>query len=384
MTSRIYINGVVMRTNIKLGKVFGIEIGLHYSWFLIAIVIVFSLGGYFRATNSGWSNTVVWSLAVLTGLLFFVSLVAHELSHSLVAKARKLPVRAITLFALGGVSQIEKGANNARTEFWMAIAGPAASMVIGLLSLAGAALSGWHPGHGEPTPLLAMLVWLGYINIALAVFNMIPGYPLDGGRVLRSLLWWKSGDANRSERVAARTGQVVGAAFIAWGLFRFFTAGDVGGLWIAFIGWFLIQVAGESYAEAGFRSLLAGVRVGDVMNRDCPVVDGYIDIQTFVTEVLLHTESRSFVVQQNGVPVGILSPADLDPVPRGRWPFTTLSVVMRPLDDAHAVAPETPVTDALALMTREHANQLPVVSQGHLDGILSKRQVARFLGARAA
>ncbi len=373
-----------MRTNIRLGKIFGIDVGLHYSWFLIAVVIVFSLGGYFRAANSEWPNSVVWSLAALTGLLFFVSLVAHELAHSLVAKARNLPVHAITLFALGGVSQIEKGSNNARTEFWMAIAGPAASVLIGLLSLALAVLGGWQPGQGEPTPLLAMLVWLGYINVALALFNMIPGYPLDGGRVLRALLWWKTGDANRSERVAARTGQTVGAAFIAWGLFRFFTAESVGGIWIAFIGWFLIQAAGESYAEAGFRSLLAGVRVGDIMNRDCPTVDGYTDIQTFVTEILLHTESRSFVVTLNGAPAGILSPADLHPVDRTRWPFTTLSDVMRPLDGAHTVAPDTLVADALALMARDHATQLPVVSMGHLDGILSRGQVARFLGARAS
>lgn len=373
-----------MRTHIKLGKVFGIEIGLHYSWFLIALLIVFSLGGYFRAADRDWSAAVVWSLALLTGLLFFVSLLLHELSHSLVAKARNLPVRAITLFALGGVSQIEKGATNARTEFWMAIAGPIASAVIGGVSLGIAALLGWRPATGEPTPLLAMLVWLGYINVGLALFNMIPGYPLDGGRVLRAILWWKTGQANHSIRVAARTGQAVGAVFIAWGLFRFFTQGNAGGLWMAFIGWFLIQVATESHAEAGMRALLSGVRVGDIMNRNCPVVNAYTDIQTFVTDILLHSESRCFVVEQNGVTVGILGPADLQPLERSRWPFTTVGDVMRPLEEAHAVAPEMPVSEALELMARDHLAQLPVVSGGRLDGILSQRQVARFLETRTA
>src|SRR5881397_1671054 len=209
-----------MKAQIKLFKIFGIQIGLHYSWLLIAVLVVLSLAGQFAATNREWGSNVIWGLAILTALLFFAAIVVHELSHAAVAKARGLPVRSITLFALGGVAQIEKEAADAKTEFWMGIAGPITSAVIGLVLLGIAAALGWTPASRTlmstpDTPLLAMLVWLGYINVSLAVFNMIPGFPLDGGRVLRAILWWLTGDAARSTRTAARTGQGVAFGFIA-------------------------------------------------------------------------------------------------------------------------------------------------------------------------
>jgi len=373
-----------MRTHVKLGRIFGIEIGFHYSWFLIALLMVFSLAGYFREADPGWTDAVVWSLAILTALLFFVSLVLHELAHALVARSRKLPVRSITLFALGGVAQIEQGATSARVEFWMAIAGPLTSGALGGVSLALALAAGWQPGAVEPTPLAAMLVWLGYINVGLAVFNMVPGYPLDGGRVLRAILWWKSGNAVRATRTAARTGQAVGLAFIAWGIFRFAAGSGFGGLWIALIGWFLIQVAGESYMEAGLRGLLDGVRVADLMARDCPVVNGFSNVLHFVQETLMHTERRCFIVEENGEAAGLISAEDVRRLDRARWPYTTLDTVMQPLDESAAVAPETPIMEAMELMARRHTNQLPVLSAGHLDGVVSRRQIAQFLQTRAA
>lgn len=373
-----------MRTHLKLGRVFGIDIGLHYSWFLIALLIVFSLAGYFRESNPGWGSGVVWSLAGLTAILFFVSLVLHELSHSLVARSRNLPVRSITLFALGGVAQIERNAINASSEFWMAIVGPITSAVIGAIALLLGRAAGWTPGVAEPTPLVAMLVWLGYINIALAVFNMIPGYPLDGGRVLRALVWWRTGDASKSTRIAARTGQAVGIIFIAWGIFRFATGAGFGGLWIALIGWFLIQVAGESYMEAGLRGVLEGIRVGDVMARDCPVVNGFSNVLNFVQEHLLHTERRCFIVEENGEATGLISADDIRRLERARWPYTTLDTIMQPIDQQAAVAPETLLTEAMEMMAQRNTNQLPVISSGHLDGVVSKRQIAHYLQTRAA
>jgi Zn-dependent protease len=372
-----------MRAHIRLGRVFGIEIGLHYSWFLIALLIVFSLGGYFRVANPGWSTAAVWALAGLTGVLFFVSLLLHELAHCLVAKAHGMTVRAITLFALGGVSQIESEAHEASTEFWMAIAGPITSAAIGGIALGAAALAGWSPRAGEPTPLIAMGVWLGYINLALAIFNLIPGYPLDGGRVLRAIVWWRSGNALLATRTAARVGQVVGGLLALWGLFRFLT-GYVGGLWLALIGWFLVQMASESYTQAAVMSVLTGVRVGDIMTRDCPTVDGYSNIQTFALDTLLHTERRCFIVAVNGKPTALVGPAEIASVERSKWPFTTLIDIARPLDETRSVDPDMPVTTALELMARDHVSVLPVVSGGHLDGVLSERQVARFLRARAA
>lgn len=371
-----------MRTHIRLGKVFGIEIGLHASWFLIALLIVFLLGAYFQAADPQWSGAVVWSLAVLTGLLFFVSLLLHELAHSLVAKSYGLTVRSITLFALGGVAQIENGSDSARSEFWIAVVGPITSLVIGISALAAAFVLGWSPPGGEATPLLAMLVWLGYINVLLAIFNMIPGYPLDGGRILRAVIWWKTGDNHGSHRQAARVGQVVGVLFIMLGVFQFLTAGLAGGLWIALIGWFLFQVAGQSYAQASLFGALEGVRVGDIMARDCPTVDGYTNLQEFVREVLMHTERRCFLVETNGQLAGLVGSAELQGIDRARWPYTTLSDIVSPIDEERAVGPETPVSDALEKMARNELSQLPVISGGRLDGVLSRRQVAKFLQTR--
>jgi Zn-dependent protease len=259
-----------LRSQIKLGRVFGIEIGLHYSWFLIALLIVFSLSSQFHASNPQWGDGTILTAAVATAILFFISLLLHELAHSIVATSNGLPVKEITLFALGGVSQIEKNPTSAKLEFWMAFVGPLTSAVIGgVCPLATMAVGG-----ASSDPWMAMLLWLGYINLSMGVFNLIPGYPLDGGRVLRAIIWWKTGDAGRSTRAAAKAGQAVAFMFIAFGIFRFFGGAGIGGLWIAFIGWFLLQAARESYVRVGLAHALEGVRVADVMTRDCPTVEG--------------------------------------------------------------------------------------------------------------
>jgi Zn-dependent protease len=281
-----------MEAQIKLGRVLGVEIGLHYSWLIIALLITLSLAGHFQVANPAWGRGVIWATAIVTGLLFFAAIVAHELSHAAVARARGLPVRSITLFALGGVAQIEREAADAKTEFWMGIVGPITSAVIGVVFLGIAAALGWTAMSTPDTPLLAMLVWLGYINISLALFNMVPGFPLDGGRVLRALVWWRTGDAARATRIAAQVGQLVAMAFIATGVLRFFAGAGLGGLWIAFIGWFLLDAARASHAQVGIAQALRGVRVGDVMERDCPSVDGLSNLQTLADEYLLRAGRR--------------------------------------------------------------------------------------------
>jgi Zn-dependent protease len=236
-----------MRSTVKLGSISGIEIGLHYSWFVIAALIVFSLGGHFRQVNPDWGTGQIWAAAFVTAVLFFVTLLLHELAHSLVAQARGLKVKAITLFALGGVSQIQEDATDAKTEFLVAIAGPIASVIIGFGCLGIALGLGWQRSTEPQTAVTGVLVWLGYINLTLAAFNMIPGFPLDGGRVLRAIIWAISGNADRSTRIAARVGQVVALLFILDGIWKYFSGSGLGGLWIAFIGWFLLDAARASY-----------------------------------------------------------------------------------------------------------------------------------------
>jgi Zn-dependent protease/predicted transcriptional regulator len=372
-----------MKSSIPLGRVFGIEVGLHYSWFLIALLITMSLSAQFQESHAEWGPGVIWTTALLTALLFFAALLTHELSHALVAKSRGLTTRAITLFALGGVAQIEKEPEDPKTEFWIGIVGPLTSAILGLISLGLAWVAGWRISTTPETPLLAMLVWLGYINLTLAAFNMIPGYPLDGGRILRAIIWWSNRDGQRATQLAARAGQLVALCFIALGIFRFFAGAGFGGLWIAFIGWFLMQAASSSYSAVTLTATLKNVRVSDVMTHDCVAVDGNLNVQSFVEEHLLRTGRRCFVVEQNGEIIGLVTPHEIKHLERSRWPYMTLYDVMRPLDQVHTVTPSTPVMEALETMGRDDVNQLPVVTGNHLDGIVTRANVLQFLQTRA-
>lgn len=371
-----------MKSQINLGRVFGIKIGLHYSWFVIALLIVFSLVSQFHATNPQWGDNTILALAILTAILFFISLLLHELAHSVVATANGLPVREITLFALGGVSQIEKNPTTAKLEFWMAFVGPLTSAVIGVVCVAAAHFLG-GPASEPASPATAMLSWLGYINLGLAGFNMLPGYPLDGGRVIRALVWWKTGDVDRSTRFAAKAGQAVAFVFIALGIVRFFQGEGIGGLWIAFIGWFLLQASRESYVQVGLAHALEGVHVSDVMARDCPTVDGWLNLQNFVDQELLRTGKPCFIVMEKGEQTGLVTLNEIQQVDRARWPFTTLHEVMRPIEDLRSLAPDAPLASALASLGGSGLDQLPVVSNGHLVGVLSRAQVVSYLQVHA-
>ena len=372
-----------MKSSIRLGRWFGIEVGLHYSWFLIALLIVMSLAGQFQHSHSEWGTGTIWALSILTALLFFAALLAHEMSHALVARAHGLTTRAITLFALGGLAQIEKEPEDPRTEFWVGIVGPISSALIGLLALGLAWAGGWRVGAVPETPLSAMFVWLGYINLMLAGFNMIPGFPLDGGRILRAILWWSTGSGERATQLAARTGQTVALLFIALGIFQFFGGAGFNGLWIAFIGWFLLQAATASYTTVALASGLRNVRVSDVMTKECVAVDGNTNVQQFVEEYLLKSGRRCFVVEQNGQILGLVTPHEIKELDRARWPYTTLYDVMRPLDRLHTVSPATPIMEALETMGRDDVNQLPVVTNNRLEGVITRANVLQFLQTRA-
>ena len=371
-----------MKPSITLGRLFGVDIGLHYSWFIIALLITLSLVGHFGATDPNWSRAIVWASAVITAVLFFVSIVLHELSHALVARARGVSVRSITLFALGGVATMETPAPDAKTEFWIAVAGPIASVVIGLGCYALAVSLGWSP-QADVSPSTAVLGWLGYINISLAVFNLIPGFPLDGGRILRAILWGRSGDADRATMTAARVGQAVAFGFILLGVMRFFGGAGFGGLWIAFIGWFLLQAAQASYAQVAVVADLRGVHVRDIMSPDCAMVSANMRVQTLVDEHLLRTGQRCFVVGDPGRIVGLITSHEIKGVARDRWADTPLSDVMRPIGQLRTIQPDMLAIDALTLMGREDVNQLPVMSEGKFEGMVGRRHILQLLQARA-
>jgi Zn-dependent protease/predicted transcriptional regulator len=369
-----------MRSNIKLGTVSGIEIGLHYSWFIIAALIVFSLVDRFRETHADWTRNEIWTLALITAAFFFVSLLLHELAHSWVAQKRGLRVKAITLFALGGVSQIQDDSSDAKTEFWVAIAGPIASLVIGVGCLILALELGWQRSAEPHSAATGILVWLGRINITLAIFNMIPAFPLDGGRVLRAIVWAVTKDATRSTRIAARVGQVAAFLFILDGIWNYFSGAGFGGLWIAFIGWFLMDAARSTSAGLETRpAAVQGARVSDVMSRGCIAVNPGMRLQEFVDVYLLKTAQRCFAIKDHDRLAGLITRRDVGAIPRERWGTTTVGEAMRPLRELQVVTPDTRVLDALKIAASNGVDPLPVVENGRLQGVVFRSQLLQAL-----
>jgi CBS domain-containing protein len=232
------------------------------------------------------------------------------------------------------------------------------------------------------TPVLAMLVWLGYVNIAVAAFNMMPGFPMDGGRILRAVIWWATGNAERATRAAAMAGQSIALGFIVLGLFSFFAGAGFSGLWIAFIGWFLLDAARMSYAQVEIYKRLRGVRVADVMNRDYPTVDSRTNLQAFAEDYLLRTGTRCFIVVENNRPIGMITPHEVKQVEEKRRPLALVGDVMRPFEQLRKATPDMPIIEALETMAGEDLNQLPVTSDGHLEGMLSRSHILQLLQTR--
>jgi Zn-dependent protease/CBS domain-containing protein len=372
-----------MQPSLTLGRVAGIEIGLHYTWLLIAVLITGSFVGYFSETHPYWQIKTTWSAAIVISLLFFGSIVLHEFAHALVAKTYGLPVRTITLFALGGVTHIEKKAATPAAEFWMGIAGPIMSAGLGLLC-------GWLASMGNAgqaaigmSPPVAIFLSLSSLNLMLAVFNLIPGFPLDGGRILRALVWWIGGDEDRGTRISARAGQGVALSLFALGLWEFLAGENMSGLWLGLLGWFLLDAATASYQQGEMLTGLRGVRVGEVMSRDCLTVQADMPLQRFADEYVLKTGRRCYVVEEQGTTVGMMTPADLMRVDRARWTDTAIGEVARPLHQLQSVSPDTPVVEALLTMGREDLNQVPVLAAGRMEGMLSRSHIMHVLQNRA-
>lgn len=265
---------------------------------------------------------------------------------------------------------------SAGSEFQIAIVGPLTSAVIGGVCLGVVAILG--PGLRN-SPGAEVLLWLGYINLALAAFNLLPGYPMDGGRVLRAAFWWKQKDLLRATRYVVRVSNGVAAGFILIGILLFFRGAGIGGLWLAFIGWFLLQASRESYLQEELRRSMEGVKVADLMVRDLPLVDQNLSLQRFVSEQLLHSTSRYFFVTHGDEPVGIVTPKEITGIEQRMWPFTEVGTIMRPIDSLPSLAPDAPVMDALELMRGEESSPVPIVADGRLLGVLSRRTIMEYL-----
>lgn len=371
-----------MQPLIRVGRIAGIEIGVHYTWLLIAVLITGSFIGYLSDIHRLWPARTIWSAAIVISALFFLSVMLHEMAHALVARAYGMHVRTITLFALGGVTRIEKQAANPAAEFWMGLAGPLMSAVLGMLC--GWLASWWARGSNIVSipPLATVLLSLSSLNLMLAMFNLIPGFPLDGGRILRAILWWIGGDEIRATRIASRVGQGVALLMFGLGLWEFLSAASLSGIWLGLLGWFLLDAATASYVQAEVLISLSNIRVGDLMSHECLSVPAAVSVQRFAMEYVLQTGRRCYAVEDRGEIVGMITPADLAKVERIRWSHTPVIQVAHLLHEVRSVSPDTPVVEALQTMGREDLNQLPVITAGRMEGMLSRSHILRALETR--
>jgi Zn-dependent protease/CBS domain-containing protein len=383
-----------MRNGVSLGHLFGINIRIDWSWLFIFLLIAWNLGSAYSRIHPEWGGGVAWGIGILAAVLFFVSVLLHELAHSLVAQAQGIPVRSITLFLFGGVSNIQREPSSPKAEFLIAVVGPATSLILGviLLGLAGVSagpIDSMTASAGmlaELNPITTMLLWLGSTNILLGIFNLIPGFPLDGGRVLRSILWAITGNLRRATRWASIVGQVIAWLLILAGIdivfgadIPFLGSGFVNGLWIAFIGWFLNSAATQSYQQLVVQDMLHDVPVARLMRSNPPTVSSTISTADLVHNHVMGTDEYAFPVVDDGTLVGIVTLEDIRVVPRDRWESTLVRDIMTPTSELVVATPEEDAADALNKLTGKDVRQLPVVSNGRVAGLLRSRDIMRWL-----
>ena len=362
----------------RIGKIAGIDIDIHVSWIIILVFLTVSLAtGWFPQLYPGWSTATYWLIAFLSSLLLFVSVLLHELAHSLVARRRGLPVKSITLFIFGGVSNIEREPQSPGVEFQIAFVGPLTSLVIGAICFLLQV-----PLRGSNSPLEGILFYLAVTNILLGVFNLIPGFPLDGGRVLRSIVWRLTGNLRQATRVAALTGQIIAYLLILLGIWIFFAGDILGGIWFGFIGWFLLSAAQSANAQGMLTSVLSGVTVGEVMNPKPATVPADISLQQLVDAYFLPGGLRYALVMQADHLVGLMTLGDIRHIPREQWGQVPVSTAMIPLSRLHVVTPQQSLSDVLPLMAGRDVNQLPVLENDALVGILSRDAIVHYLEVR--
>jgi Zn-dependent protease/predicted transcriptional regulator len=370
-------------TAFNLGRIFGIPFRLHFTWFIIFVLVTVSLSWQvFPTLYPDWAGPTYWVIGIVTSLLSFGSVVAHELAHSLVARFYGIPVRSITLFIFGGVAQITREAARPGAEFRMAAAGPVCSLVLGgLFALL------WLLTQDIIEPVAALAFWLAQINVVLAIFNLIPGFPLDGGRVFRSLIWRLTGKYSPATRIAVRVGQGVGYMFILVGiliiLLRPFDLDWFSGLWLAFIGWFLEDAASASYRQVQWREGLRGFNASQVMTSVYPVVPPNITLSQLVYGYFFAGGHGFFMVTDEDKLVGVLTLDNIKAVPQQSWAVTQIKEVMTPLDKFNVAEPDKDALDILEQMESADVNYMPVVSGDRVIGLISRDNLTRFLHIRS-
>jgi Zn-dependent protease/CBS domain-containing protein len=356
----------------RLGRLLGIELRVDTSWLVLAFLVGWSFFAQFTVRFPELSAPGRTVLAAVSAAAFFASVLVHELSHSVMARRLGIPVEGITLFLFGGVTKTRMEARQPRDEFLVAVVGPLTSLVIAALMWAVVNLA----GDGLSEPISFALGYLGWVNLALGVFNLLPGYPLDGGRVLRSLLWRASGNPAQATRRAAIGGKIVGGLLAAFGLLTVF-AGDLSGLWMAAIGWFLYQAAAQADQEVVVRRLLNQVRASDIMSPELVTIPADMSVARAVDEFFLRYDHSAFPVI--GEKTGLLTLRAIRQVPRDQWETRQVWAVTTPLEESCTVAADTPMDEVVENLRQQDEDRVLVVDDGRILGIITPRDIARWL-----
>lgn len=359
---------------ISLGRILGIPIGLDYSWFLIFGLFTWSLAtSYYPAEFKNWSTIQYWVIGAVTVILIFVSVLLHELGHSAVALQYKVLVQSITLFVFGGVAQIANEPPSARAEFWIAIAGPVTSFALAVFFCL------VKPLVSSFAPVLALATYLAYINGTLGLFNLIPGFPLDGGRVFRAILWGTTRSLHTATLIAANVGRVIAYLFIGVGVWQMFSGNFGNGLWIAFIGWFLESAASSQISQQTMHDLLSGHHVSDVMRKHYVTIFPNTTLEQIIHKHILGNGQRSLVVKQDNQVIGLLTLHTIKAVQSSDWATTTAVDAMIPIVKMKWIRPDSELSSALEEMDRDGVSQLPVMIDDQIQGVLGRDDIISFL-----
>ncbi|HYE34108.1 site-2 protease family protein [Methylocaldum sp.] len=388
------------RGALRLGRVAGVEVFVDWSLLIIFSLITLSLGaGLFPAWHPDWEPLLIWSTAIAAALLFFGSVLLHELSHAVVGRANGIPIPRITLFMFGGMAHMENEPPSWRAELYMAAVGPITSLVLGFIFLGLAKLvigpieidpDNPQRSFADLGPMVSLLMWLGPINILLGLFNLLPGFPLDGGRILRAALWGMTGDLLTATRRASAAGQGFAWVLMASGFLMIlglrvpvFGAGFINGLWIALIGWFLNNAAVMSYRQLLIREWLQNVPVVSLMHTQFMRVEPRMSLQRLVDEHLMPSGQRTFPVEDNGRFVGMVSLSDLPKRAQDAWRTSTVGDIMTPAQELVSLSPKQDAVEALMLLGRRDVNQLPIVQNGELLGLVRREDILKWLSLHA-
>lgn len=363
-----------MKSSFKLFRIAGIDIGIHYTWIFIFIFISWTLAqGFFPQSYPGWDTITYWITGVIAALMLFISVLLHELAHSLVARRRGIPVNSITLFILGGVSNLEEEPEKPSIEFFMAIVGPGTSLVLALVFWVLSLL----PADAT-SPLTAVLGYLAIVNLILGVFNLLPGFPLDGGRVLRSIIWGSTGSLARATNIAARIGQFIGWALIFVGIFLIFWVSLFTGLWMVFIGWFLNHAADSNRKELAMRERLSYVHVNDLLSTVTVTIGPETTVAEMVRNIFGRRHGRAVPVCKDGQLIGIATITDVRKIPQKKWAETPVSQIMT-REPLYTVVPEDDLNMVMKLLALHDINQVLVKREGQCAGILDRADIIRHL-----